>query len=242
MPEPRKTERTVNDLPFSAFFYSHPNNTQSMNTLKISQLGLITPSLASVSQALSDRGTLASINIVNWADYPYQPRVTFAMAYDEAALYLKFFVEEKHIRAVETQPNGSVWEDSCCEFFCSFDDKGYYNMETNCIGTQLLGWGTKENRERATPSLINTIQKHSTLGDQPMKSQSGQFEYQLTMIVPASAFYDHQMKFKAGDNFRANFYKCGDKTAQPHFLSWNPITAPQPDFHRPDCFGMVELG
>ena len=31
---------------------------------------------------------------------------------------------------------------------------------------------------------------------------------------------------------RANFYKCGDKTAHPHYVSWAPINTPQPDFHR----------
>ncbi len=213
-----------------------------MNTLKIPQLGLTAPSLTTVSQALTERGALASINLANWSEYPYQPRVSLAMGYDEDALYLKFFVQEEHIRAVETEPNGSVWEDSCCEFFCSFDDRGYYNLETNCIGTQLLGWGVKGDRERASASLIGTIQKHSTLGNQPIKAQSGKFEYQLTMMVPATSFYAHEVTFKAGESFHANFYKCGDETAQPHFLSWNPISAPKPDFHRPDCFGLVELG
>ena len=40
---------------------------------------------------------------------------------------------------------------------------------------------------------------------------------------------------------RANFYKCGDKTAHPHFLSWNPVVSSKPDFHRPECFGELIL-
>ena len=42
-----------------------------------------------------------------------------------------------------------------------------------------------------------------------------------------------------GKTLRANFYKCGDKLQQMHFLSWNPIDVPKPDFHRPDFFGEV---
>ena len=40
---------------------------------------------------------------------------------------------------------------------------------------------------------------------------------------------------------RANFYKCGDKTAHPHFLSWSPVSTEKPDFHRPEFFGELYL-
>ena len=43
------------------------------------------------------------------------------------------------------------------------------------------------------------------------------------------------------EKLRATFYKCGDKTAHPHFLSWNPVGTPAPDFHRPDFFGELIL-
>ena len=39
------------------------------------------------------------------------------------------------------------------------------------------------------------------------------------------------------ETLRLNIYKCGDKTAHPHFLSWAPIRTEKPDFHRPEFFG-----
>ncbi|WP_291856627.1 carbohydrate-binding family 9-like protein [Marinilabilia sp.] len=57
---------------------------------------------------------------------------------------MKFNVQESHIRALEAETNGNVGKDSCCESFCAFNDKGYYNTETNCIGTQLIGWGANK--------------------------------------------------------------------------------------------------
>lgn len=42
-------------------------------------------------------------------------------------------------------------------------------------------------------------------------------------------------------SLKANFYKCADKAAHPHFLSWNPIPVPSPDFHRPEHFGTLYL-
>ena len=38
---------------------------------------------------------------------------------------------------------------------------------------------------------------------------------------------------------KGNFYKCGDKCAQPHFLSWAPIDLPEPNFHCPEFFGEI---
>ncbi|MBO7549226.1 MAG: hypothetical protein J6T77_04585, partial [Clostridia bacterium] len=43
-------------------------------------------------------------------------------------------------------------------------------------------------------------------------------------------------EFPSGYTFRGNFFKCGDETDAPHFGTYNPITAPEPDFHRPECF------
>ena len=39
-----------------------------------------------------------------------------------------------------------------------------------------------------------------------------------------------------------NFFKCGDLTEQAHYLSWNPVTSEQPDFHRPQDFGLLRFG
>ena len=44
-----------------------------------------------------------------------------------------------------------------------------------------------------------------------------------------------------GYRFLGNFYKCGDETPAEHYLSWHPITSAGPDFHRPECFGTLEI-
>lgn len=199
--------------------------------------------IEAIGSLLDKKGTKGIIDHINWKEFPCQPEVTFAMAYNEENLFLKFNVRENHIRALETEPNGNVWEDSCCEFFCAFDDKGYYNIETNCIGTQLIGWGkAREGRIRHSAEIINAVVKHSSLGRQTIEPQSGDFRYQLTLIIPASTFVAHPgIKFSPGMKMSGNFYKCGDKTPEPHFVSWNPIEIEKPDFHRPDYFGLIEL-
>ncbi len=50
-------------------------------------------------------------------------------------------------------------------------------------------------------------------------------------------------KFHSWDGIKAkaNVYKCGDNLSKPHFLSWNPIHHPTPNFHLPEFFGTLEL-
>jgi hypothetical protein len=47
--------------------------------------------------------------------------------------------------------------------------------------------------------------------------------------------------FVPGTVIRANCYKCGDLTEKEHYLSWNPVDHPTPDFHRPCDFGAMIL-
>ena len=184
------------------------------------------------------------LNTINWPEYPYRPEVTFSMIWSTDHLYLMFKVKEQHARAVTDYPNGPVWEDSCCEFFCSFDDKGYYNLETNCIGTHLLGFTAPGKEQvRGDEKVMGQLRSWSSLGNKAPLSLEGEIEWELLVSVPASAFFMHQgLEFKKGMQFRANFYKCGDKCKTPHFLSWRPIQAPQPNFHLPGFFGEVVLG
>nr|WP_315814589.1 carbohydrate-binding family 9-like protein [Paraflavitalea speifideiaquila] len=94
-----------------------------------------------------------AIEEVPWPAYPYKPSVQFVMAYQENYLFLKYFVAEKAIRAVSNQVNGIVWEDSCVEFFIAFDEAAYYNLEFNCIGTTLIGFGPSKPNVTSYPPL-----------------------------------------------------------------------------------------
>ena len=66
-------------------------------------------------------------------------------------------------------------------------------------------------------------------------------DWTMYIEIPKQAlgFADHESL--AGQKIRGNFYKCGDKTPEPHFLSWSPIDLPKPNFHVPEFFGLLEL-
>jgi hypothetical protein len=178
-----------------------------------------------------------------WSFNENGPVVQVSMAWNVSSLLLKFKVEESEIRAVYDRNNEAVWEDSCVEFFiCPANDSGYYNFEFNCIGTCLLAYGTgRENREFAPDSLIEKIERHSSLGKIPFANKPFSGSWELSITIPPEALFRHSFPAFQPSVWRANFYKCGDKLTYPHFLSWNRITSPAPDFHRPEFFGDIQL-
>ncbi len=181
------------------------------------------------------------INITPWAAYPYKPEITFAMAYGDQGVFLKFYVQEKDIRAIYSEPNDPVYKDSCVEFFVSFEDeKEYYNFEFNCAGTCLLSFGKERtNRIMSSDEVINSIAFRSSI--KPASSKQSNIGWELTLAIPFSAFQYHEFKSLKGKKCRANFYKCGDDLPEPHFVVWNEIKTEEPDYHRPEFFGSIKF-
>lgn len=178
----------------------------------------------------------------NWGDvYPYVPEAQFRIAYSDDALVHNYRVKENAIRAVAETDNGHVWEDSCFEFFFSpFDDGLYYNFECNCAARLLIGCGSgRDGRQLASPELVGTVKRWSSNGNEPFDTTivGDSFIWNMSLIVPFKAFFKHDIKSLNGIVAKGNFYKCGDKLPQPHFLSWSPVRVEKPDFHRPEFFG-----
>lgn len=180
-----------------------------------------------------------AIDILNWPDqFPYAPKVHFAIAHSGEDILLNYRVEEKLTGAATKRDLGPVWEDSCVEFFIQPNpsDGLYYNIETNCIGALQLCCGLgREGREPAPEEVLKAVQRHSSLGSEPFKERKVG-AWQLSLIVPVGTFWKHDIKSIDGLSARGNFYKCGDKLSTPHFLSYAPISTPSPDFHRPEFF------
>ena len=184
-----------------------------------------------------------AIDTVNWAEYPYKPQVQFRMAYCDLAFLLQYKVKEQAVRAVAATDNGEVWKDSCVEFFITPADDGiYYNFEFNCVGTCLLAAGVSRNdRERAQHVIISPIRRLPSLGRKSFDERKGETEWDMTLVIPYECLFRHPDYSPSGKTVRANFFKCGDDLAVPHFLSWNPIKTEKPDFHRPEFFGTVKF-
>lgn len=179
------------------------------------------------------------IDTVNWAEFPYKPDVEFRAAHTGDTLLLNYRVTEEAVRAAAAADNGPVWEDSCVEFFVTFDNKNYQNVECNCVGTILSAVGPdRDHREAAPKELLDGVKRYSSLDPANLPTE-GPVTWEVSLIIPVKTYFASGLKSFSGVKARCNFYKCGDKLPTPHFLSWNPIEVPNPDFHRPEYFGEI---
>ena len=184
----------------------------------------------------------AFIDTVCWpSEFPYAPDASFSIARSRTHIVIMYRVRGLDLRAVAMEDNGRVWEDSCCEFFMSDPEDGtYYNFEMNCIGTLLAS--KRKNRQDFRyfgKDELGQVVRHSSLERKEYGLTDGPYSWQTAICIPFGLIGMDGGNLP--ENIRANFYKCGDKTAHPHFLSWNPVEVSHPDFHRPEFFGLLEF-
>ena len=129
-----------------------------------------------------------------------------------------------------------VHEDSCVELFMQRErGEAYTNFEFNAAGVCYAAHHTSPSESTLlTEGEFAAIERWgSHLGQRGIET-TGAHAWTLTVSLPWWT-----MGYTAGrpDHFFSNLYKCGDKTAHPHFLSWAPIVEVKPAFHRPQFFG-----
>ena len=192
--------------------------------------------------ALELHGARFQVDQVNWpAAFPYAPLCAGRIARTEDALIVDFRVSGLDLRALNTEDNGRQWEDSCVEVFLGDPDGSeYYNFEINPLGKVLAAHGPgRENRAKRPAEEMEEIIRTAQF-EGPQEFDGGIWNWRVTVVIPFELVGIDPENLP--EKVRANFYKCGDKTAHPHFVSWNPVGTPSPDFHRPEYFGELLLG
>lgn len=191
--------------------------------------------------AMNVSAVKACVDTVNWPDeFAYCPECSFRIARSRDYLAVWFSVKGKDLRATELEDNGRNWEDSCCEFFLSPSGDYYYNMEINCIGSVLMAKGSGRNdRVQVDPAKVAGIIRHCSLEHKLYDIEGGEHDWSVAVLIPFTLVDMDPENLPASAN--CNFYKCGDLTATPHFVTWNPVPCEHPDFHRPEYFGKLEF-
>lgn len=158
------------------------------------------------------------------------------LAYDDSRLYVRLHAEEPQIRAENTGLLDQPCQDSCLEFFLSAaeQDPRYFNIELNPNLCLYFGFGT--GRDDLMRILLPDGAK--ALNAACERTQAGwTVTYELPFRLLRLFFPD----FTPAGTIRGNFYKCGDLTAQEHYLAWNHVDASHPDFHLPAYFGALHF-
>ena len=182
-------------------------------------------------------GTLFPVDNFPWDEGGARPKTFVTVSYDEGGYYVHSVSFETPIRAVQTEHNTPVHEDSCMEFFAAFDrnDARYINFEINPNGAAHCAVGEgRHNRVKLDPKDIDTLGIRTEVFDD---------RWEIRYYIPASLIVKYLPGYvhKEGAVIRANFYKCGDKTGHEHYGCFNMINWDHPDFHRPEFFAEIEL-
>lgn len=185
---------------------------------------------------------------INWAEVPFlnidnllwteksEIVAKAQLCYDENAIYVHLIAVEENIRAEHTLPTGMPCEDSCLEFFFSpyNGDERYFNIEFNPNCCMYLGMGT------GVHDLVRLLPEHEPFDPHANRTEDG---WEVFYSVPKAFINQFFPEFvlESGREMRANCFKCGDLTVNPHFFSWNPVTSETPAFHRPCDFGLMRF-
>jgi len=180
----------------------------------------------------------------------HRPVTTCRLYHGPRAIHLRFDVQDKFVRCVHKGFQSHVFKDSCVEFFVQpKPDSGYFNFETSAGGEMLLRYikdpyrdergrvmNTRDvTAEEAGGITVRTLLKtpYESVNDEPIN-----WWVELSIPIDFLQNYVGPLADLPGQSWRANFYKCGDKTPMPHFGSWAPI-GDKLEFHQPSKFGTI---
>lgn len=197
--------------------------------------------MSSVGFLMENKAHREYIDVINWEEYPYKPIVAFDIARTDVNLYIRYFVKGNSLKAVYGSDGSPVHTDSCVEFFMkTLDDHNYMNFEFNCIGTcDAARRQSRDIKRSFTTDEYNSIRRYSSLERTPFTEKMGMHSWELVVSIPLKLMGLDPANLP--EKIMGNFYKCADNTEFPHFVSWNPIDTPMPDFHRPEFFGEIYL-
>ncbi|MCF7838898.1 MAG: carbohydrate-binding family 9-like protein [Candidatus Marinimicrobia bacterium] len=181
----------------------------------------------------------------------HRPRTRARLLYDDTRLFVIFHVADHYVRAVAREYQDMVCWDSCVEFFVQpRGTGGYFNFEVSANGHLLLYYireginpdGQLNNREPVPPEAVRDLTIHHSLPDRIEPERVGPCEWTIEYAIPLALFarYTGPVTPLTGQTWRANFYKCGDRTSQPHWGMWAPVQTGN-SFHQPRFFGWLRF-
>jgi hypothetical protein len=180
----------------------------------------------------------------------HRPPTLCKLLYDDFNLYGIFRVEDQYVRCIRTAFQADVWKDSCVELFVQPQGAcGYYNFEFNCGGALLASYVTNPARvngrlqefvpltEADNGRILRIASLPAVVEPEILQPLVWYLEFSIPFSVLAK--YAGPLGAVLGQIWRANFYKCGNETSHPHWLSWMPLA--ERNFHDPSSFGKLKF-
>lgn len=171
-----------------------------------------------------------------------QPTVVVKVCHTKSEIILFWKVKEDEIVCKHKNHFDKVYEDSCVEFFVKpFNAVGYFNFEINC-NSKILSYYITDWVRNESGKLKEF--KRLPISDLEEINISSKIYYDdnewflLTQIPKLILLNNSELnELNFTNPWKANFYKCADKSSKPHWSSWNPVS--ELNFHQPNDFGEI---
>ncbi len=185
-----------------------------------------------------------SIEAYPWYKVGDKQDTVVKIAATQTCLYLKVRAIDCHSSASVLELNGSVYLDSCFEFFFTpLDDlsNAYINIEINCIGTLYMAVSNGDIKNCISTEQASNIKIITSLrkGGEKFPSNDDSM-WQLDITIPFDFIEDFFGETIAKDLWYGNFYRCGG-SIDDQYAVWNNIVADQPNYHQPLQFGQLNF-
>jgi hypothetical protein len=176
----------------------------------------------------------------------FMPETQAKLSYDQHHVYGIFKVKDRYVISEETKTNGPVSRDSCVEWFFAPNQDNplhYFNIEINAGGTILFHHVTVPRKEYRVidEEDISKITVATSLPSVISPEITSDTTYTVEFKIPISLLkkYSDVTIPDNGVVWRANFYKTANRNSNPHYITWNKVENPRPDFHLPQYFGKL---
>lgn len=173
-----------------------------------------------------------------YLDTPNDLKAFAQICYNDEGLQVHLWSENDDVRAVENGPLGAPYEDSCLEFFFApmEGDVRYFNIEFNSNCCLYLGLG----RCMADHTRLIHDEGAEILSPKASRTETG---WEIFYTVPYKLIrrFFPDFTITKGKTMRANCFKCADLTTPANYMSWNLVDSQPLDFHKPECFGIMEF-
>ena len=182
------------------------------------------------------RVPVGAIDSFHWeTPPPFRPKSRFQLCFVQGqGVFARLWTDETPVRCVCSERDDPVYEDSCLElFFAPRAEKGYLNVEMNLRGVFLAQFG-KGREDRAFVRDLTALSP----AVMPLPCETGWGVACFLSSELLGALTGAPFDASSG-TYRGNFYKCGDKTAVPHFAAFSPVGAMPPGFHAPAQFATI---
>ncbi len=191
-------------------------------------------SLAKIDQQMAVMPVSGTIDTLNWKEqYPAAPETIFTIAHTDDMLYVRFEVKGEVPLSTKTNDLELVNEDACVEIFIGDkDNTHYWNFEFNPAGI----CNASHRKERKVDVVRLNAEQLQSIKRFPVQLCAA--HWTLLVGIPLALI---ELDLTKEHSRRANLYKCGDKTPNKHYASWNAIEAPAPAFHLPEFFGEIQF-